>query len=155
MKRDLLVFAALFVPTGCDGGAKEQIGTLLGDGLGEVAGSQNGDERAQHLAIAEGFLIGSVIAHEVGKSLDRGYRLIMGEAHHHALENGRSGSTTDLAQSGQRQFRRRHAPTGLPYRRWYLLPGVSADRNGRQTDVMGLWNRLPTAGRNMKGRAEW
>lgn len=94
MKRHLLVFAALFLLTGCDGGAKEQIGTLLGGGLGAVAGSQIGDGRGQYLAIAAGTLIGSVIGQEVGRSLDRADRLAMGEAHHQALENGRSGSTT-------------------------------------------------------------
>lgn len=82
---------SLALVTGCGTGTKEQIGTVLGAGLGGLAGSFIGDGRGQLVAIAAGTLIGSFLGSEVGASLDRADRLAMASTEQNALENYPSG----------------------------------------------------------------
>ena len=77
---------------GCGQGVKEKVGTVMGAGLGGLAGSFIGDGRGQLVAIAVGTLLGSMAGNEIGKSLGKADRLAMATAQHEALENGRSGS---------------------------------------------------------------
>ena len=86
----LCLAAALLA--GCGEGVKQQVGALMGAGLGGLAGSFIGDGRGQLLAVGVGTLLGSLVGSEVGKSLDRADRLAMAQAQHEALENGESGS---------------------------------------------------------------
>jgi len=88
------VFAAALLLAGCEGGPKEQFGTVLGAGLGAVAGSQIGDGRGQLLAIAAGTLLGSLIGSEVGKSLDKADLAYMNQTQQVALETAPSGTST-------------------------------------------------------------
>ena len=88
------VFAAALLLTGCEGGPKEQFGTVLGAGLGAVAGSQIGDGRGQLLAIAAGTLLGSLIGSEVGRSLDKADLAYMNQTQQVALETAPSGTST-------------------------------------------------------------
>ncbi|MFQ5534932.1 MAG: RT0821/Lpp0805 family surface protein [Sphingomonadales bacterium] len=75
-------------------GTKETMGTLVGAGLGALAGSQIGDGKGQLAAVAIGTLAGAYIGKEVGKSLDRADRIAMQESTQNALEKGRSGAAS-------------------------------------------------------------
>ena len=79
---------------GCDGGTKEQFGTVIGAGVGALAGSQIGDGRGQLAAVAVGTLLGAIAGSQVGKSLDHADRLAMANAQQQALETGKSGANT-------------------------------------------------------------
>lgn len=88
------IIASALLLAGCEGGPKEQFGTVLGAGLGAVAGSQIGDGRGQLLAIAAGTLLGSLIGSEVGKSLDKADLAYMNQTQQVALETAPSGTST-------------------------------------------------------------
>ena len=90
----LAVTLAAVILAGCGGGIKEQFGTVIGAGVGALAGSQIGDGRGQLAAVAVGTLLGAIAGSEVGKSLDRADRLAMGQAQQQALETGKSGTNT-------------------------------------------------------------
>ena len=76
---------------GCSGGEKEQAGTVIGAGLGALAGSQIGKGDGKLVAVAVGTLAGAVLGSEVGKSLDRADRLAMERSTQNALENNKTG----------------------------------------------------------------
>jgi len=76
------------------GGPKQTGGTLLGAGLGALAGSQIGGGRGQLAAVAIGALAGAVVGGEVGKSLDRADRLAMRRTSQGALERNRTGQVS-------------------------------------------------------------
>ena len=61
-------------------GPKQTGGTLIGAGLGALAGSQVGQGRGQLAAVALGALAGAALGSEVGKSLDRADRLHLANA---------------------------------------------------------------------------
>ncbi|MEX2616665.1 MAG: RT0821/Lpp0805 family surface protein [Alphaproteobacteria bacterium] len=62
------------------GGQKQAGGTLLGAGLGALAGSQIGSGRGQLVSVALGTLGGAFLGNSVGKSLDRADRAYAGQA---------------------------------------------------------------------------
>ena len=78
--------------SGCEGGPKQQIGTLLGAGVGAVAGTAIGDGRGQKLAIAAGTLLGAIVGSEIGKSLDKADLAYMSQSQQQALESAPSGA---------------------------------------------------------------
>ena len=53
---------------------KQAMGTIVGAGLGALAGSQIGNGRGQMVAVAMGTLAGAMIGNSVGASLDRADR---------------------------------------------------------------------------------
>jgi surface antigen len=55
-------------------GEKELGGTLVGAGLGGLAGSQIGSGTGQLAAVGAGVLLGGLLGNQVGKSLDRADR---------------------------------------------------------------------------------
>ena len=59
---------------------KQAGGTLIGAGLGALAGSQIGKGRGQLAAVAIGALAGAFIGSEIGKSLDKADRLYAQQA---------------------------------------------------------------------------
>ena len=101
-----LALAAVLV-AGCGSGvAKEEIGALVGAGLGGLAGSFIGDGGGRLVAVGVGTMLGAIVGSEVGKSLDRADRLAMAQATHTALEYGESGNPTtwtnpDTGNSGE------------------------------------------------------
>ena len=101
-----VTFAAVLL-TGCAADiGKEEIGTLIGAGLGGIAGSFIGDGGGQLVAVGVGTMLGAILGNEVGKSLDRADRLAMAQAEQNALEYGNSGSGTtwrnpDSGNSGE------------------------------------------------------
>ena len=96
---------ALLMLAGC-GIPKEDIGAVVGAGLGGLAGSFIGDGGGQLVAVGVGTLLGAFMGSEIGKSLDRADRLALAHAQHDALEYGKSGSTNtwsnpDSGNSGE------------------------------------------------------
>ncbi len=68
-----IVFAAALSLGACvsDQGDKQTLGTLIGAGLGGLAGSQIGSGTGQLAAVGAGVLLGGLLGNEVGKSLDK------------------------------------------------------------------------------------
>ena len=103
----LAVMLAAVILAGCGGEiAKEEIGAVIGAGLGGLAGSFIGDGGGQLVAVGVGTLVGAFLGSEIGKSLDRADKLAMAHAQHEALEYGASGSTktwhnSDSGNSGE------------------------------------------------------
>lgn len=94
MKKVVAILAAAFLLGACanDGkGQKEAGGTLLGAGLGALAGSQIGSGRGQLAAVAIGALAGAFVGNQVGKSLDRADKIAMERSTQNALETAPSG----------------------------------------------------------------
>ena len=76
-------------------GPKQAGGTLIGAGLGGLAGSQIGHGTEQLVAVGAGTLLGALLGGEVGKSLDKSDQLYAERASHRALESGRSGQAVE------------------------------------------------------------
>lgn len=86
----ILVSTALLA--GCaEGREKEGLGTIIGAGLGALAGSQIGGGKGQMAAIAIGALGGAWAGGELGKSLDEADRMKASQTAQNSLENNRSG----------------------------------------------------------------
>ena len=77
-----VAFAALLLAACADyqNRPKQAGGTLIGAGLGALAGSQIGSGRGQLAAVAIGALAGAFIGSEIGKSLDKADRLYAQQA---------------------------------------------------------------------------
>ncbi|NKB59300.1 MAG: glycine zipper 2TM domain-containing protein [Alphaproteobacteria bacterium] len=95
MKRLISLIAVVLLVGACAGdqGQKQTGGTLLGAGLGALAGSQIGSGTGQLAAVAIGALAGAYVGSEVGKSLDRADRIEMENSTQRALETAPSGQT--------------------------------------------------------------
>jgi len=65
---------------GYQGRQKEAGGTLVGAGLGALAGSQIGSGKGQLAAVAIGALTGAFLGNEVGRSLDKADRMYASQA---------------------------------------------------------------------------
>lgn len=72
---------------------KRSLGTLLGAGLGALAGSQIGGGTGQLAAVAIGTLGGAYLGGEVGRSLDRADKAHAERAAQSALEYTPAGQT--------------------------------------------------------------
>jgi surface antigen len=68
-----IALAAMISLAACatNGGEKQTLGTLIGAGLGGLAGSQIGSGTGQLAAVGVGVLLGGLLGSEVGKSLDQ------------------------------------------------------------------------------------
>ena len=104
--RTLVVMLAAVVFAGCGQIPKEEVGAIVGAGLGGLAGSFIGDGGGKLVAVGVGTMLGAIMGGEVGKSLDRADKLALAQAQHDALENGASGSSTtwqnpDSGNSGE------------------------------------------------------
>ena len=102
----LAVMLASVLLAGCGQVAKEEVGAIIGAGLGGLAGSFIGDGGGKLVAVGVGTMLGAIIGGETGRSLDRADKLAMADAQHDALEYGASGSTTawqnpDSGNSGE------------------------------------------------------
>ena len=73
---------------------KQTGGTLIGAGLGALAGSQIGSGKGQLAAVAIGALGGAWLGSEAGKSLDKADRMYAERTAQNALETGRTGQTS-------------------------------------------------------------
>ncbi len=73
---------------------KQTIGTLLGAGVGALAGSQIGGGKGQMAAIAIGTLAGAWAGSEIGKSLDKADKMYAQRTSQNALEYNQVGQTS-------------------------------------------------------------
>ena len=134
----------------CQGqGPKQTGGTLLGAGLGALAGSQIGGGKGQLAAVAIGTLAGAWMGSEVGKSLDRADQLHMRQNSQSALETNRSNQTSswqnpDSGHSGtmtpQRTYQTASGQHCREYQQTVTIDGKTESAYGtacRQPD--GSW----------------
>jgi surface antigen len=130
-------------------GQKEGAGTLVGAGLGALAGSQIGSGKGQMAAVAIGALLGAFAGNEIGKSLDKADQAELARAGEQARvapigqtinwsnpESGNSGSVTPTREG-------RDTATGnycREFRQTVTIDGRSEEAYGtacRQPD--GSW----------------
>lgn len=79
----------------CEGrGPKQTGGTIIGAGVGALAGSAIGKGRGKLAAVAIGTLAGALIGSDIGKSLDRADRLAMARTSQRALEKNKAGQAS-------------------------------------------------------------
>ncbi len=77
-----------------DQGQKQTFGTLIGAGLGGLAGSQIGSGTGQMAAVGAGVLLGGLLGNEVGRSLDRADRAYADRAAQGSLESAPAGTVS-------------------------------------------------------------
>lgn len=76
-----------------DSGPKENLGTLLGAGLGGLAGAQIGSGSGQLAAVAGGTLLGAFLGKEIGSSLDKADQAYAHQAAQQTLETAPTGQS--------------------------------------------------------------
>lgn len=76
----IAILAASMAPACTPGRQREQLGGLIGAGLGALAGSQIGGGRGTLAAVAIGTLAGAWAGSEVGRRLDERDRLLASQA---------------------------------------------------------------------------
>jgi len=89
-----LVIALLAGCADAENNPKQTLGTIVGAGLGALAGSQVGGGRGQMAAVAIGALAGAWMGGEVGKSLDKADRAYMARTTQDSLEYAKTGSSS-------------------------------------------------------------
>ncbi len=97
ISRIAIVFAAAFSLAACantNAGEKETLGTLIGAGLGGLAGSQIGSGSGKLAAVGAGVLLGGLLGREAGRSLDKADRLYAERTAAQALEKRPDGTTS-------------------------------------------------------------
>lgn len=130
---------------------KQTIGTLLGAGVGALAGSQIGGGKGKLAAVAIGALGGAYLGSQIGKSLDDVDRMKAGQAQHAALESTRTGVATawsnpDSGHSGSVTPTRTYRSSGencRDYTHEVVIDGKTQTVNGtacRKPD--GTWRVL-------------
>ena len=94
--RIAIALAAMVSLAACvtDAGEKQTLGTLIGAGLGGLAGSQIGSGTGQLAAIGAGVLLGGLLGSEVGKSLDQADKLYAERNEQGSLENSPTGQSS-------------------------------------------------------------
>ena len=93
--KTMIVMLAAAALVGCSGGEKEKAGTVIGAGLGALAGAHVGKGPGKLFAVAVGTMAGAALGSEVGKSLDRADRLAMRRSTQTALEKNRTGAASE------------------------------------------------------------
>ncbi len=91
-----IALAAMISLSACvtDQGQKQTLGTLIGAGLGGLAGSQIGSGSGQLAAVGAGVLLGGLLGSEVGKSLDKADQAYAAQTYQDSLESTPTGQTT-------------------------------------------------------------
>ena len=126
-------------------GQKEGAGTLVGAGLGALAGSQIGKGKGQLAAVAIGALLGAFAGKEIGKSLDKADQAELQRAGEQARtapigqtinwsnpESGNSGTVTPTREG-------RHTSTGNYCREFKQTVTI----DGRTEEAFGTACRQP------------
>ena len=93
--KTMIVAVAALAVAACSGGEKEKAGTVIGAGLGALAGAHVGTGPGKLFAVAVGTMAGAALGSEVGKSLDRADRLAMRRSTQTALEKNRTGAASE------------------------------------------------------------
>ena len=128
-----------------DQGEKQTLGTLIGAGLGGLAGSQIGSGTGQLAAVGAGVLLGGLLGSEVGKSLDRADRAFAERNAQGSLESTPSGQTSgwvnpDSGHSGSFTPTQTYSTaSGQPCREYHSTVTI----DGQIEDVYGTACREP------------
>ena len=96
--RSLTVLLTVVFLAACaqyEGQPKQTVGTLLGAGLGALAGSQIGGGKGQLAAVAVGALAGAWLGSETGKSLDKADQAYAERTAQNTLERNPTGQTSN------------------------------------------------------------
>ena len=111
---------------------KQSIGTLLGAGVGALAGSQIGKGDGRLAAVAVGTLAGAWAGGEIGKSLDKADRLYAQRTAQNSLEYNKVGqaSTWQNPDSG-------HSGTYTPTRTYETVSGQNCREYETTNNVGG------------------
>ena len=129
----MLVAGSLLALGACvsDAGDKQMAGTLLGAGLGGLAGSQFGDGTGQLAMVGAGALLGALMGGEVGRTLDDMDRMLAERNYRAAMETVPTGTTSAWVNpdSGHRGT---HTPT-----RTFQTPTGEYCREFQQTVTIG------------------
>ena len=147
ISRFAVVFAAALSLAACvsDQGNKQTLGTLIGAGLGGLAGSQVGSGTGQLAAIGAGVLLGGLLGNEVGKSLDKADIAYAERNAQETLEYQPSGATSswvnpDSGNSGSITPTATYQSTGGEYCREYQQ---TVTVGGEQQSAYGTACRQP------------
>ncbi len=99
LKSTAIAFATMLSLSACvsDQGQKQTLGTLIGAGLGGLAGSQIGSGTGQLAAVGAGVLLGGLLGSEVGKSLDKADQAYLAGNAQSSLESAPLGMTSSWA----------------------------------------------------------
>ncbi len=131
---------------------KQTIGTLLGAGVGALAGSQIGGGKGQLAAVAIGALGGAFLGGQIGKSMDDVDRMKANTAQQHALERQPDGmasawSNPNTGHSGRvtptRTYQTAYGENCREYRHEVVIDGQRETAKGtacRQSD--GTWRTI-------------
>ena len=142
-----IAVAALFTLSACAEGQidKQTVGTLIGAGLGGLAGSQIGSGSGQLAAVGVGVLLGGLLGNEIGKSLDKADRAYLANNAQSTLESAPTGLSSswvnpDSGNSGSLTPTKTYATaTGQPCREY--VSTVTID--GQTEEVYGTACREP------------
>ncbi len=145
--RFAVVFVAALSVAACvsDQGDKQTLGTLIGAGLGGLAGSQVGSGTGQLVAIGAGVLLGGLLGNEVGKSLDKADIAYAERNAQQTLEYQPTGATSswvnpDSGNSGSITPTATYQSTGGEYCREYQQ---TVTVGGEQQSAYGTACRQP------------
>ncbi len=96
LKSTAIALAAMLSLSACvtDQGQKQTLGTLIGAGLGGLAGSQIGSGSGQLAAVGAGVLLGGLLGSEVGKSLDKADQAYLANNAQITLESAPTGMSS-------------------------------------------------------------
>ncbi len=145
--RIAIALAAMVSLAACvtDAGEKQTLGTLIGAGLGGLAGSQIGSGTGQLAAVGAGVLLGGLLGSEVGKSLDQADKLYAERNAQGSLENAPSGQSSnwvnpDSGHSGSFTPTQTYtAAEGQPCREYHSTVTI----DGQTEEVYGTACREP------------
>ena len=147
LKSTAIALAAMLSLSACvtDQGEKQTLGTLIGAGLGGLAGSQIGSGTGQLAAVGAGVLLGGLLGSEIGKSLDKADQANLERNAQNTLETAPSGVSSswvnpDSGNSGSLTPTKTYATaTGQPCREY--VSTVTID--GQTEEVYGTACREP------------
>ncbi|MFP6745827.1 MAG: RT0821/Lpp0805 family surface protein [Alphaproteobacteria bacterium] len=142
-----IALAAMLSVAACatNSGEKQTLGTLIGAGLGGLAGSQIGSGTGQLAAIGAGVLLGGLLGNEVGKSLDQADKLYAEQNAQNTLERAPTGQSSswanpDSGHSGSFTPTQTYSSAeGQPCREYHSTVTI----DGRTEDVYGTACREP------------
>ena len=142
-----IAFAAALSLAACasDQGNKQTVGTLIGAGLGGLAGSQIGSGTGQLAAVGAGVLLGGLLGNEIGKSLDKADQAYAERNAQQSLEHQPTGQTStwvnpDSGNSGSITPTRTYQASGGEYCREYQQ---TVTVGGEQQSAYGTACRQP------------
>jgi surface antigen len=140
-----LLLVAMLGLSGCFGGTKQGVGTLIGAGIGGLVGSQIGSGVGQLAAVGAGTFLGAIAGSNVGRQLDESDRRIAAQARYEVLERAPSGTGMRWGNPGNG-----HAGHVMPVQTFQASSGLQCREfqetvfiGGRTQQAYGTACRMP------------